>query len=126
MEQTLILPLQECFIQEQNKEVSTKNSSKPDTAQYLGIPVNLSNNTRQIQELASEICNLTGLSYDIEIENARNRILTNYYHLLQFPVLKDFLLSMAASSYLNWLNTEECRNDWVNFSMLKMWMGIKF
>lgn len=120
MEQTLILPLQECFIQEQNKEVSTKNSNKPDTAQYLGLPVSLSNNTEMIQELASEICNLTGLSYDIEIENARNRILTNYYHLLQFPVLKDFLLSMIASSYLNWLNTEECRNDWVNFSMLKM------
>lgn len=119
-EQSLSLPLKDCTIQEQKQEASIKNSDSPDTAQFLGVTVNLSNKTDQIQKLANVICDLTGLSYEIEIENARNRILTSYYHLFQFPALKDFLLNLVASCYINWLNTEECKNDWVNFSMLKV------
>jgi len=119
-EQSLVLHLKDCIINEQKQEVNQKNNDKPDTAQFLGMTVNISNKTEQIQQLANEICDLTGLSYEIEVENARNRILTSYYHLFQFPALKDFLLNLVASCYINWLDTEECRNDWVNFSMLKM------
>lgn len=119
-EQSLSFPLTDCIIQEQKQEIHSKNGDRPDTAQFLGMSVNISNKTEQIQQLANVICDLTGLSYEIEMENARNRILTNYYHLLQFPALKDFLLNLVATCYMEWLNTEECKNDWVNFSMLKV------
>lgn len=119
-EQSLSFPLTDCIIQEQKQETSIKNNNSPDTAQFLGMSVNISNKAEQIQQLANVICDLTGLSYEIEMENARNRILTNYYHLLQFPALKDFLLNLVASCYIEWLDTEECKNDWVNFSMLKV------
>lgn len=119
-EQTLTIPLSECTVQTIEQGTSSNDFKKPDVAQFLGIPINIADNTEEIQQLASAVCILTGLPYEIQIKNARNRILTNYYHLFRFNAIKDFVLNMIATSYLEWLDTEECKCDWVNFSMLKM------
>lgn len=119
-EQTLSLPVSECNMQKSEQSESSKDFEKPNVAQFFWGSTSITDNTEEIQQLASAICDLTGLPYELQIENARNRILTNYYHLFRFNAIKDAILNLIATSYLDWLNTEECHYDWVNFSMLKM------
>lgn len=117
-EQVLTLPLEQCIAQEKVNDILVDNKS-PDISDYIHLSTGLFENVEHIQNLANSICNITGLPYELQIEAARERILTNYSHLFRFEEIKDFLYTIVAKSYLSWLD-DNPTTDWVNFSMLKM------